>query len=84
MTAPLPVLLAVAAAVVASYALACWQAPFGVCRHCHLGRPGRPGRHLGRLGRRADPLCRWCDGTGRRVRLGRRTWTYLGRLHDRH
>ena len=48
------------------YALACWLAPFGACHRCG----GR------------DRLCRACDGTGRRVRLGRRAWTYLTRLHD--
>jgi hypothetical protein len=48
------------------YALACWLAPFGACARCHAH----------------DRLCRACDGTGRRVRLGRRAWTYLRRLHD--
>jgi hypothetical protein len=33
-------------------------------------------------GGHTDPLCRACDGTGRRVRLGRRAWTYLRQLHD--
>jgi hypothetical protein len=32
-----------------------------------------------------DVLCRRCDGTGYRVRVGRRLWTYLRRLyHDAH
>jgi hypothetical protein len=53
-------------ALAVPYALACWLAPFGTCARCH----GR------------DRLCRACDGTGRRVRLGRRAWTYLRRLHD--
>jgi hypothetical protein len=48
------------------YALACWLTPFGACARCH--------GH--------DRLCRFCDGTGLRVRLGRRAWTYLRRLHD--
>jgi hypothetical protein len=52
-------------ALAVPYALACWLAPFGACARCH----GR------------DPLCPLCDGTGRRVRLGRRAWTYLRRLH---
>jgi hypothetical protein len=53
-------------ALAAPYALACWLAPFGACGRCHT----------------RDPLCRSCDGTGRRVRLGRRAWTYLRQLHD--
>jgi hypothetical protein len=62
-----PVALLVAAlALAVPYALACWLAPFGVCARCH----------------QRDPLCRFCDGTGRRVRLGRRLWTFLRRLHD--
>ena len=48
------------------YALACALAPFGPCRRCHRG----------------DPLCRPCDGTGRRVRVGRRLWTYLRALYE--
>ena len=64
----MPGLLLVAglAAAAVPYALACWLAPFGTCNRCH--------GH--------DRLCRACDGTGRRVRLGRRAWTYLRRLHD--
>jgi hypothetical protein len=53
-------------AVAVGYALACWLAPFGACTRCH----------------QRDLLCRFCDGTGRRVRAGRRAWTYLRRLHD--
>jgi hypothetical protein len=59
-------LLAAALVLAARYALACWLAPFGPCSRCHA----------------RDPLCRACDGTGRRVRLGRRVWTYLRRLYD--
>jgi hypothetical protein len=32
--------------------------------------------------RHVDPLCRACDGTGRRVRIGRRLFNYLRRLYD--
>jgi hypothetical protein len=63
---PLPLLLAGLALAAQAYALACWLAPFGTCHRCG----------------HADPLCRFCDGTGRRVRAGRRAWTYLRRLHD--
>jgi hypothetical protein len=66
---PHPVLLASLAALslLAAYALACALAPFGVCSRCRRTR---------------DPLCQACDGTGRRVRVGRRLWTYLHALHD--
>jgi hypothetical protein len=59
-------LLATALTLAARYALACWLAPFSPCRRCHA----------------RDLLCRACDGTGRRVRLGRRVWTYLRHLYD--
>jgi hypothetical protein len=69
MSGPLALVLGGLAVVAVPYALACWLAPFGTCARCH----GR------------DPLCRSCDGTGRRVRAGRRAWTYLRRLHrDAH
>ena len=63
--AELLLLASVAALALAPYTLACALVPFGPCRRCH----------------RADPLCRACDGTGRRVRLGRRLWTYLRALY---
>jgi hypothetical protein len=63
--------LAVAAAA-ATYALACAASPFGPCWRCGDD-----------LHRRAD--CRRCDYTGRRIRTGRRLWTYLRRLYtDAH
>jgi hypothetical protein len=63
-----PIVLASLATLplLAGYALACALVPFGACARCHA----------------RDPLCRPCDGTGRRVRLGRRAWTYLRALHD--
>jgi hypothetical protein len=63
---PLLVASLAALALLAAYALACALVPFGACTRCHA----------------SDPLCRACDGTGRRVRLGRRAWTYLRALHD--
>ena len=54
-----------ALALAVPYMLACALVPFGACRRCYGG----------------DPLCRACDGTGRRVRAGRRVWTYLRALH---
>jgi hypothetical protein len=59
------VLASLAAACLADYGLACWQAPFGAC-HC----------------RHNDPLCRHCNGTGRRVRIGRRLFNYLRSLYE--
>jgi hypothetical protein len=59
-------LLLAALTLAAPYALVCWLAPFGVCGRCH----------------HTHPLCPACDGTGRRVRLGRRVWTYLRHLYD--
>jgi hypothetical protein len=59
------VLASLAAACLAAYALACWQAPFGTCRCRHN-----------------DPLCRHCNGTGRRVRIGRRLFNYLRSLYE--
>ena len=53
-------------ALAVPYALACWLAPFGACARCQA----------------RDPLCRACDGTGRRVRAGRRAWTYLRALAE--
>jgi hypothetical protein len=64
--ARLLLLASLAGPALACYALACWLAPFGPCGRC----------------RDRDPLCRFCDGTGRRVRAGRRAWTYLTRLHE--
>ncbi len=52
-------------AAAAVYAAGCWLAPFGPCGRCH--------GH--------DRLCRRCDGTGRRVRAGRRLHTYLRALY---
>jgi hypothetical protein len=41
----------------AGYALTCWLFPFTTCRHTNPRRAWR---------------CRHCEGTGRRVRAGRR------------
>jgi hypothetical protein len=54
---------------IAGYLAACWLAPFGPCWRC--GNDPH---------RRGD--CRRCDYTGRRIRTGRRLWTYLRRLYD--
>jgi hypothetical protein len=59
-------LASVAGLALAGYALACALAPFGCCRRGH----------------HPDSHCRACAGTGRRVRLGRRLWTYLRALYE--
>jgi hypothetical protein len=48
--------------------------PFAPCRRC--SGAGRFRSRLGRLYR----LCRRCDGTGLRLRLGRRLWNAVQRL----
>jgi len=56
------------------YALLCAVAPYGRCRRCD----GR----FNRLDRRHRD-CRACDGTGRRVRIGRRLYEYIRDEHQR-
>ena len=54
------------------YILACALVPFGRCPCTRTPAGNR---------RRRDRLCRRCDGTGRRVRLGRRIYNHVRRLH---
>ncbi|AVT39145.1 hypothetical protein C6W10_24920 [Plantactinospora sp. BB1] len=56
------------------YAVLCAAAPFGRCWHCS-GRRNRLDR------RHRD--CHWCDGTGRRVRVGRRLYDYFRSEYER-
>lgn len=63
--------------VTLGYGLLCAVQPFGPCRHCH--GTGRVPTHIGRL--RRD--CHHCHHTGRRIRTGRRLWTYLKDTHRR-
>jgi hypothetical protein len=57
------------------YVLACWIRPFATCRKCG----GK--RHLpNRIGRGWHD-CRRCNGTGLRLRWGRRAFTYFRHLH---
>ncbi|MEV4575424.1 hypothetical protein AB0K16_19440 [Nonomuraea jabiensis] len=70
------VLAALALAPPLSYAIACAAAPFRACRHCHgVGKTLTPNGHLKRW-------CHRCDGTGLRLRWGRRLFNYLRRLHQ--
>lgn len=62
-----------AAFVVAiGYAALCTASPFGWCRRC-----GGTGRRYSRVVRRLYRLCPRCDGTGLRVRVGRRISEYV-------
>ncbi|GAA3180572.1 hypothetical protein [Nonomuraea roseoviolacea] len=57
------------------YATACAVTPFGRCRHCNgHGKSIKPNGRVKRW-------CRRCDGTGLRLRIGRRLFNYLRRLH---
>jgi hypothetical protein len=52
------------------YAVACWWWPYAACGKC-----GGGGRFTSPSGR-AWRNCRRCQGTGRRVRVGRRLLTW--------
>lgn len=58
------------------YVIACAIWPFGSCGKC-----GGGGRFLSPSGR-AWRHCRRCKGSGARVRLGRRVWTWLIKAKD--
>lgn len=58
-------------ALAAAYLAACAMWPFAACRLC--GGRGRIPSPSGRAWR----ICRWCKGTGGRLRAGRRLWTAL-------
>jgi hypothetical protein len=60
-----------------TYLISCAIWPFRSCRNC--GGLGRFRSPSGRAWRN----CHACKGTGGKVRLGRRVWTYLTRTHDR-
>ncbi|MEV4493156.1 hypothetical protein AB0K04_23940 [Micromonospora coxensis] len=54
----------------ACYLILCVVSPWGRCYRCHGRR-----YHRTAIGTRRD--CRRCDGTGRRVRIGRRIAEYI-------
>ncbi|MFB4273365.1 hypothetical protein [Nonomuraea sp. GTA35] len=57
------------------YAAACAADPFARCLRCKgHGKKLKPNGRVKRW-------CRHCDGTGLRLRLGRRLYNYLRRLH---
>jgi hypothetical protein len=70
---------AVLATVVAGlvYAGHCWIFPYASCRKCEGDGRFRSGSG------RAWRDCRRCKGSGKRVRIGRRLWTWLAaRKHN--
>ena len=69
----IPWLLLVAALLLAclAYAGSCWWWPFAACWRCDGA--GKLARRDGRVWRR----CRWCRGTGQRLRTGRWVFNWL-------
>ena len=61
----------------AFYALNCAINPFGHCRR----RRCQNGRIYSRFSRKAFRDCPRCEGTGKRVRVGRRIYEYLRSEH---
>ncbi|MDP9848002.1 hypothetical protein [Streptosporangium lutulentum] len=57
------------------YVLRCAATPFGPCRHCH-----GEGKRTPRLSRKRRH-CHRCEGTGLRLRTGRRVWNNIRRLY---
>jgi hypothetical protein len=57
----------------ATYAGSCWWYPLGHCWCC-----SGSGRHSRKDGKVFRP-CRWCKGSGRRWRIGRRIWNHFRR-----
>ncbi|WP_211370902.1 hypothetical protein [Nonomuraea turkmeniaca] len=73
---PIPLLAAALAVLwLLGYAAACAADPFARCPRCKgHGKTLKPNGRVKRW-------CRRCDGTGLRLRLGRRLFNYLRRLH---
>ena len=68
------VLLLVAPLITLGYVASCVLWPFKACRRCEgLGQIAGP---FGGI-----RLCRHCDATGLRLRLGRRVWNAFRRLY---
>ena len=56
------------------YTVLCVADPFGRCHRCHGRRNSLSKRHRD---------CRACDGTGRRVRVGRRIFDHFRAEYER-
>jgi hypothetical protein len=70
-------LLIVSPFITLGYLGLCLVWPYRACRRCHgLGRFHGPFKSV--------RLCHHCDGTGLRLRLGRRIWNALRRLYGDH
>ena len=59
------------------YVISCAAFPFGRCRRSRCEN----GRIHSRLSRKVFRHCPRCEGTGRRVRIGRRVYEYLRAEH---
>jgi hypothetical protein len=57
----------------AFYIISCAIFPFGRCRRPRC----EGGRVYSRMNRKVFRECRSCEGTGKRVRIGRRVYEYL-------
>lgn len=70
-----PVLLALLALLgySAFYIMMCAISPWGICKRSRC----QSGRIYSRVFRKTFRECPRCDGTGRRVRIGRRIYEYL-------
>jgi hypothetical protein len=53
----------------AAYLVACWLWPYAACRACK----DTPGKRFSPSGK-AWGDCRHCEGSGKRVRIGRKIW----------
>lgn len=73
-TVPSITLVLLLLAVTLGYLLVCAVWPFTPCRRC-----GGYGRHHGPM--RGIRLCRHCDGSGLRLRMGRRAWNAGRRIY---
>jgi hypothetical protein len=86
---PVVLFAGIALLITLGYALKCWIKPFTHCHRCggtgdsprrwtdriRYGQPGKPRAARGR------PACPHCRGTGLRLRIGRRIYNHLARLH---
>lgn len=78
-------LVVVCALVAAAYASLCAGRPFARCRVCRgLGAKSTGAGRLAQLfGRPAAKTCRWCGGSGLRLRWGRRAWNRFAKIRER-